>query len=341
MNEERGSTLLIVLMLVMVLSFVLMTIGGLLGRKLFQLRKSMDFERENVSLYQSFDGQVEGYLRAHGIDTDVLGFGSCFTKSWDAIAGFEKVRIWSVDGSCYGETYRKVFYFDEGMSAEGGVYFIGASSVLVNEKEKGVLSEIKGYELVRDGGWVLVIYTDTGIYQYALPVQEGNELFGFHFLEVSSNSDFYMILEGVLWRLPKEGGDNVKVVDLGLVAADELLVSYLLRDELALLIKEDIGLGLFRLKVLRVTINGLYRYPVGSVSLAGHYRVDRVDLDGVLLIGGKDEGVLFALNWEGMPRWGKQYEWVGRNMWCGVGAQTFEPIEGYIVGCQRKNRHRI
>ncbi len=341
MREEKGSVLLMVMIIALVLSLVLLVVSASLERKLFQLRRKINFEGELVQLNHDFNEFVNVYSRQvyERLDHACHLQGHQGEVNEDLV--FEGMMIDMV-GYCHEESYRKMVRF-RGVDGVKGQE-VTLNRILFQEKgSEAFKSEVESYEIVKNDAWEVTILTGGGMYRYILPIRaddDGREVFdtGGYLLDSVVDQGFYVILEGVLWQLPKEQGRSAFIIYD--ISGNEFLVDYRVKDNIHLLLREFYGSGIFKLNILTLAMAKIDQraseIEVDAIFVGDDYAVEYVDLDGVSLIGNKG-GELLAVDWGGKPRWGRQYEWYkSSNISCGLGREVFMPVEGFVIGCQRK-----
>lgn len=172
------------------------------------------------------------------------------------------------------------------------------------------------------------------IYQYQLPSSASEQ--SLKVLGSASFLGFYLLVGTELWLLPYESGNSfLVVVDSG-VAAREIVVDYLQEDDFYFLqLKRSINGDEIYLSQYSIR-NEIWSLKSEKSIFDGEiefYRVVLMDQEKVVL---EIDGQLLAVRWDGSPAWGTRYLWQAESGdKCPLQSESFEPIEGWVLGCQR------
>ena len=366
--NERGSVLIVVMIVMLSVILLLAGLQELLSMQIFQYRKWGAFIAEQQARERLFSQRLSALLRGE-FDYNLIVGREKRCLLWDEEGLFDigvGLAISAAAPDCFGETYRQLVAVSDKESAY--------TDYLVLEREVFTPSNIvRDYKVfvdindIDDTGDIhqlgIVIYDELDVrYEYRVPLKSPwNMLFmsadvsenHYYLFQYSLVNGFYLIVAGGLWLLPK--GRNLEPVLLGVVGDDQggkVLVGYTKANRLMALVQQNIDNNTHQMAVLTIESDGVgvrFEYQVlgeGALFSDGEYQLIEVDEDGVVFIKRSSQyfsryaferEILFAVAWSARPRWGGQFEWEpSSDKKCGMGRDIFEPVEGYQLGCQIK-----
>lgn len=357
--SERGSVLVVVMIVMLSVILLLAALHELLSMQVFQYRKWGVFITEQQAKVGEFNQKLSTLLQGE-FDYHLVVGREKRCLLWGEVGVFDVglgLAISAAASDCFGETYRQLVVVSDKEGADTH-YLVRGREVIAPG------NIVRDYAVFADINKLgVVIYDELDIrYEYRLPLKESlNMLFmsadvsGNHYylFQYSLVNGFYLILAGDLWLLPK--GQGLEPVLLGAVGfdyRDKVLVNYTKLNRLMALVQQNVDSYVHRMSVLTIESDGVdvrFEYQMlgeGTLFNDGEYQLTDVDEDGVAFIkrsskyssGRASDGeALFAVAWSAQPRWAGQYEWARSNdKKCGIGRDLFEPVEGYQLGCQIK-----
>lgn len=351
MVREKGSALLMLLVVGVVLSVVMLMVGNLLSQKVFLMhREKIVYDAELVG-QKNFDRDVDRYMSSFnpllkvGVETEeAFNTNSSCSLQTKWLGESDPIRVDWFPPGCFGESYQYSIRLKQEIQVGVGRVRFSRASVLDwtgDEYDDWVWSRDKKFSLHQEDGLWVVIH-DKGA-RFVYQMDSSQLTFGMDnpYLAASEiHHSFFMILGGSLWRLSKDG-TILRMVDISGETSVEVISDYIVDDNLLLLMRYRAAGNQYYFEILKVSLKDSSfppdRFGVSGLVVRDDYNVVRTDRDGVLLENKSGGRVLLAIAWSGRPRWGTQYLWMyGNNIQCGLGLELFEPKAGYVIGCQRK-----
>lgn len=339
MRGERGNALLGVLVILSITIFILMSLGLVLRQYLLQerqLQSSLEWERERI---------VE--LRVGVKDLQLPEWSVVGLEGGCRVFGDEADYI-SLDSNLYGREL-SLECFPENSRKMLGVYSVSEGVryiYLMEDRLVSPVESIDGWRMALDGerGMTLRVNYAGSIYHYEFPdYKVGSKLW---VLKSVASEGFYLLIEHELWLLPKSStgkGRFVAYVDF----VGEVLIADFIGDEGIYILwgsgsRNEGGPYSGVVKSFYSLMKGgknIKRREVErqdvvfdsyDVVLADRYKV-------VVKLGWYDKDYLFAMMWDGRTVWGRRYIWEsGESVDCPLQSEWFEPVAGWVLGCQRK-----
>ena len=231
--------------------------------------------------------------------------------------------------------------------------------------EKGSLVERVGYTYVvreilvdkspRVEAWAIVIVDEQvhievlyrgSYYQYIFA--EEVDVSNIVFLQSVDSEGFSFIVQNQLWRLPIEEGKPYVVSEL--LLDEGVILADLINDKGVYLLQlkssetsgeSDIYITHYASEVRKRSFDSAEKIGVISLNVDS-WRLLQVDNFRVFVeLVSRGDAFLLALNWSGDVVWGGRHIWLNGEVDCPLQAEPFEPIPGWVLGCQRSQIFKV
>lgn len=233
---------------------------------------------------------------------------------------------------------------------EFGIYYVGdemvedyvSFSYLRREIEDEYPNYIDSWQQSFDGKQlVLTIVEGDLIYRYRMPERFDEAVI--RVLKSTTDDAFYLLYLRELWLLPKGSESPYKLVS-DIHQGGVLVADYIEKKGIYLLFFQDAckaGDGCFYIvfypnspQKVDESVDVLLQRSLSWRA----YRVLLVDRFKVFIeVEAEDTHQLLTVMWDGRTVWGETYLWESqRSIVCPLQSQIFEPIKGWVIGCQRR-----
>lgn len=347
-RKEAGHILLSLLIVLALGVFVLYSIKEHVSSYLLQervLRQEISVRDAREELFRQRIGQ-EGFWES---------------IKWESIGLADNCRVQGGESKYIGFPmgWYGRFLLDEcnfgGVRELVGVYNVEKESLVERVGYTYVVREVLVDESPRVEAWDLVVLDEQvrievlyrgNYYQYAF--SEELDVSNIVFLQSVYSEGFSFIVQNQLWRLPIEEKKPYVVSELlldgGAILAD------LINDEGIYLLQlkstgvgdeSDVYIAHYASELQKQSLDRVKKNEVASLYVDS-WRLLQVNGFRVFVeLVSRGNAFLLALNWSGDAVWGGRPLWLGSEVSCPLHAEPFEPISGWVLGCQRSQVYKI
>ncbi len=344
-GREGGHILLGLMVVIVVTVSLLLSIQGVVSRYIHQERRALAFFKEDVAYVEvileaakGVGGRIEKRVLDINAGCRLFGREDLYLNKE---SGMYEVRL--SEGCRKGMERELVglYYIDSGIKDSRLQYAYDVREIMRSPLLRMMGGEIKAF----DGGYQIIIEDSGQRYRYEVSGHSsGSEPF---LLQSATSEGFYLVFNGGLWLLPRDaripvkyiGGFDQEIMKTQIISDLVSLEGVYLLKKLSLDFAQKVSLviefyprgesGLFFGEGRE-----LFRKNLGVVD----FQILLVDdLKVLLQLTYADRVQLLSVAWSGETVWGGQYLWQKRPVVdCPLQSEMFEPVAGWVLGCQRK-----
>lgn len=355
--KECGSILFVMLVLMSLGIFMLLSIEGLIKGYLLQERQLRSFDAETHFLQEQLLAIVRSEAE-EGLDHLISGGAEredcrLFGDEWRYLSFAVGVYRHQVNDECdQGEERRFTGYY--WVSNLAGIKRVQYLYALKNVSE-AVLARLESYRVISSEEGVQIAVEDLGQryqYQFLSAVSENKDKnknkseSEIVVLRSSLVAGFLMLSEDAVWWLPR-GHFSPLQLQGRIALRGALVVSDRVDDQGVYLLtvrrlsasqKAQVTLAVYPWRELWSSLGAEEILFTTTIEIDS-WKVLREDFGKVVFeISHLDKKQLLSIRWGGEAAWGNRYLWTSNNeLVCGLQSEVFEPIAGWVLGCQRKD----